>query len=148
METLGTPEGKINFFNHFSLTFTSSRAIFTLVGCNLKRFPKKSIVASLRGRRYPRVWSKNFFNARFVFLAFFYPIYVKITRFRHYFEDFQKSPFWHPCVVVGTQGRVKIFLTPDSCFWHFFTLYMSKSCDFDTISTILKKIHFGIPAWS
>ena len=48
----------------------------------------------------PRVGLKKFFNAGFVFLAFFYPIYVKIIRFCHYFDDFQKKS-----ILASLRGR-------------------------------------------
>ena len=125
------------FLLWLSRGYAASSKKSTLAVTRLRR-----VTASLRGHRYPGDGSKYFFDAGIVFLAFFYPIYVGITRFWGDFGCFPKCPFWHPCVVVGTPGLGNfIFLTPDSCFSHFFTLYMSKSLDFEHFS---QKIAFEL----
>ena len=118
------------FFNRFYCIFTSFWVTFTLVGRNLKRFPKKSIGhpwVVVGTPKYPQMVEKIFL---IVFPAYLHHSYPLLLWSDVIWRGFQKSPFWHPFVVVGTTKYPQIV---EKFFLSFF-LY---------ISIILSHFYFG-----
>jgi len=93
------------FYHSDSLLFWSE---------SIWRGSKKSILASLRGRRYFQVPPDGRKNILKRFSCIFTSFRATFTLVGAIWRDFPKSPFWHPCVVVGTprypQMVEKIFL--------------------------------------
>ena len=149
MGTQRYPQVVEKIFYSFFLYIYIVLSLFYLGRMQFEEISIKVDYASLRDRRNPQVpqmIKKNFFNR---FSSIFTLFWITFTLVERNLKMFQKSPFRHPCVVVGTPRYPQMV---EKIFFIVFPAYLHHSESLLLWSNAIwwgfKKGHFGIPAWS